>query len=300
MEVIVIDDHSTDRTAELVERFIAENKPHGFRLIRNKDFGGSGKKDAITNGVNESSGELILCTDADCRPGPAWVSSAINYFSDEATLMVFGPVSYFERQGIINKFQSLEFLGLIATGAGAAGAGHPFICNGANLCYRKEAFRQVGGFMGNEKFRTGDDVFLMHKIKKEYGRNSIRFVLDKRLLVLTSPANGLVPFLNQRIRWASKSRGFRDRVSVIAVLTAFAFNLVLTALFLAGFFRPHFFLWFALALIFKSLTELTLIVGITGCTGSRKLMKWFLPFQVAYPFYVIAAGIFSLFWGKRW
>ena len=69
--------------------------------------------------------------------------------------MVFGPVSYFPLKGIVNQFQSLEFSGLMASGAGAAVAGHPFLCNGANLAYRKNAFQQVKGFDGNEGFISG-------------------------------------------------------------------------------------------------------------------------------------------------
>ncbi len=59
-------------------------------------------------------------------------------------MMIFGPVAYFPEKGLLNRFQSLEFSGLMASGAGAAMAGRPFMCNGANLAYRKEAFLKVG------------------------------------------------------------------------------------------------------------------------------------------------------------
>ena len=57
--------------------------------------------------------------------------------------------------------------------------------------------------------------------------------------------------------------------------------------FVGGSFGPMMVLWF-------------LMLGITGFIGQRRLMRWYLPFQVVYPFYVVVAGILSLFGKKKW
>lgn len=300
LEIIVVDDHSTDNTAKIVSDFITKNKLSGFVLIQNEDFKAAGKKAAIKHGVTRSAGDLILTTDADCRVGSGWVSSMAAYFEDEKKVMVFGPVSYYPGKGMLNRFQSLEFYGLTASGAGAAGAGHPFLCNGANLAYRRNAFMEVKGFEGNERFISGDDVFLMHKMKKEFGSHAICFSRDERSMVRTYPAPGLLTFFKQRIRWASKTMGYKDFLSLTTALVVFAYNFILAGTFIAGFFCPVLFLLFAAFIIVKSLTDLPLMWGVTGLTGSRQLMKWYLPFQVFYPFYVVLAGILSFFGRRRW
>jgi len=298
MEVVVIDDHSTDKTAEIVTDFIAKQKLSGFILIKNDD--GAGKKAALARGVGKSTGELILSTDADCRMGPGWISAMVSYFQDKTKVMIFGPVSYFTQKGLLNRFQSLEFSGMMASGAGAARAGQPFICNGANLAYRKSAFMQVGGYAGNEKFISGDDVFLMHKMKKEFGNKAIGFAQDKNALVQTYPAPGLRAFFKQRIRWASKSKGYKDNLSAFTAIAVFSFNLFITATFFAGFCYPGLFLLFTGVILLKSIIDLPLMWGVTGFDHQRRLMYWYLPFQVIYPFYVVVAGILGLFPRKRW
>jgi cellulose synthase/poly-beta-1,6-N-acetylglucosamine synthase-like glycosyltransferase len=298
-EIVIIDDHSNDKTPGIVSEFILKVKTGRFKLLRFDDSDLSGKKAAISFGIDEASGEIILTTDADCRLGKSWISAMVAAFRDD-TRMVFGPVSYIEQAGLVAKFQSMEFLGLVTSGAGAAMAGHPFMCNGASLAYRKEAFLQVNGFVGNEKFISGDDVFLLHKMKKEFGEGAVVFCKDEKALVKTYPVKGMRKFFSQRIRWASKSKGYKDLIAISTALIVFAFNLMLSATFITGFFYPLSFLLFAGLLLLKSLAELPLMWGVTGFTGNRGLMKWYLPFQVVYPFYIVVAGVMSLFPTKRW
>jgi poly-beta-1,6-N-acetyl-D-glucosamine synthase len=215
-------------------------------------------------------------------------------------MMIFGPVSYFQEKGPLNRFQSLEFSGLVASGAGAALAGKPFICNGANLAYRKDAFLKVNGYQGNERFISGDDVFLMHKIKEEFGSRAISFALDRNAIVRTFPAPGFRAFLNQRIRWASKTKGYNDKLAILTAATVFTFNLFIAAAFIAGFFLPTLFLLYLSSMTLKCIIDLPLIYGITGFNDERRLMRWYLPFQVVYPAYIVIAGVCSLFAGKKW
>jgi cellulose synthase/poly-beta-1,6-N-acetylglucosamine synthase-like glycosyltransferase len=188
----------------------------------------------------------------------------------------------------------------VASGAGAAKAGHPFMCNGANLAYRKSAFIRVNGFKGNEGFISGDDVFLLHKMKKEFGRKSVIFNDDKKSIVKTYPAPGLKKFLSQRIRWASKSKGYKDGLSILTAIVIFSYSLTVLLSFIAGFFNPIFFLAFGGLLLIKMILDSPLMLGITRFTGQRRLMKWYLPFQVFYPVYILIAGVPGLFGRKRW
>ncbi len=299
-EIIIVDDHSVDNTYGIVEAFMRENSALNIIFKKTGDFNISGKKAAIELAVRQATGEIILATDADCRPGPGWITAMVNSFDDEKIKMVFGAVAYSGRKGAWNDFQSLEFTGLVASGAGAALAGHPFLCNGANLSYRKEAFSQVNGFAGNEQYLSGDDVFLLHKMKKKFGRSSIIFCQDEHAIVRTYPAAGFRKFIDQRVRWASKSRGYCDPLSVFTAIIVFSYSLAVLSSFVAGFFNPLFFLLSGVLLALKMIVDFPLLWGVTGFFRQRKLMKWYPVFQIVYPFYIVYAGLLSFFSRRLW
>ena len=300
IEVIVVDDFSSDRTAELVANYIKLHGLTGYKLIRREGEGGGSKKAALSEGVRAASGEIILTTDADCRVPAGWVPAMARHFSRTEISMVAGPVAYYGLENVADRFQAVEFLGLVASGAGAIGAGYPFMCNGSSLAYRREDFLEVKGYEGNEQFRSGDDVFLMHKIKKTFGSASIVFSLEQKALVRTTPAKGFKSFLKQRARWASKSRGYKDWMALSAALSVFLLSLVFTLIFVMGFFNPVAFLVYIALIISKTLVDFPLMRQITRFTGNKELLKWLLPFQGVYPVYVVIAAVMSIFMRRKW
>src|SRR4051812_39798296 len=109
-EVIIVDDHSDDRTIQVCSEAIAQD--HRFALI---PAVGAGKKNALSEGVRRARGSLIVTTDADCRVSPNWISALALQFRDPAVKLCFGGVAitgptHFDRM------QSLEFATLVGTG----------------------------------------------------------------------------------------------------------------------------------------------------------------------------------------
>ena len=130
-EVILVNDHSEDSTTRIIEPFCSNHS--NFRVIQlQENF--YGKKEAIEAGIRNARGELIVTTDADCRAGNKWISAiASYYFQSDKPKMIIGLVDIISENTVYNKFQQLEFLSLVGSGAGAAGISHPIFCNGANL-----------------------------------------------------------------------------------------------------------------------------------------------------------------------
>src|SRR5690606_10753973 len=77
-ELIVVDDHSTDKTAEIISSYAQQ----GVKLIRlnESEALNSYKKKAIAEAIKISSGELIVTTDADCRMGDKWLANIVACF----------------------------------------------------------------------------------------------------------------------------------------------------------------------------------------------------------------------------
>lgn len=210
-EVIVADDHSVDGTVRIVTEFAA-TAPIALRLLRLADQpgAGQGKKAALAAAIEGARHDWVACTDADCLPGPYWLSSlAAARRAHPALDLLSGPVALAPDGTFSGLLQRVEFAGLVGIGAASLALGEPNMCNGANLAYRVAAWRAVGGHSSHAHVASGDDEFLLHAL---WARRpgSAAFVRSQAALVLTTPAPTVRTFLRQRIRWASKWRHYRQ------------------------------------------------------------------------------------------
>ena len=113
------------------------------------------------------------------------------------------------KRAFLKGFQQLDFFSLQAATIGGFGAKIPFLCNGANLCYEKAAFRRVKGFTGNHKIASGDDIFLLEKFDKEGLKTA--FLKGKAAIVSTLPQASVGELVDQRIRWAGKTSATQNK-----------------------------------------------------------------------------------------
>ncbi len=199
VEVIVVDDHSSDGTARIVQVML-RNWPQ-LRLLRNE---GEGKKAAITTGVKNAKHDVIVLTDADARCDRERVRSIVEAMADVDLLIL--PVRTEGDGSFIGRLQEEEQAGLLGMAAGEVLLGRAGLAYGANLAFHRSAFALVGGYAG-ERFVSGDDVFLVQRMKKADKR--IAFLLDQRALVTVQAAPSWKAFFQQRVRWAGKMRGVR-------------------------------------------------------------------------------------------
>ena len=295
-EVILINDHSNDGGDEAA-RLVGNTSS-----IQCLDLpeGMSGKKRALQLGIDHAGGQLIVTTDADCRPGKGWLSSIASYYSRWQFKMIAGPVAIADPKGFMSKFQALEFTSLVASGAGAIKSVMPIMCNGANLAYEKSAFEEVGGFRGNEHIAGGDDIFLLEKFKKKFGSRQIGFAKDRQAIVYTDAAKDLKHFLNQRFRWVSKSPAYRDPAMILTAVLVLLVNLGLLTTLVWGFWSPEMLMVFGVMFLLKCLIDLPILWNATGFFDQRKLMAWYLPFQFIYFIFVSLVGILGNIIPYRW
>ncbi|MDZ7776590.1 MAG: glycosyltransferase family 2 protein [Bacteroidales bacterium] len=102
--------------------------------------------------------------------------------------------------------------------------------NGANIAFLKKAFHDVGGYGGNEQYVSGDDVFLMMKLQKTYGKQAITFLKDRDAIVKTAARETWKEFMEQRIRWASKQSLYKTFFALYASGTVFLNVLLLISI----------------------------------------------------------------------
>lgn len=288
LELIIVDDHSTDRTSEIVRSFAVQ----GVKLIvlNEMEALNSYKKKAISEAIKQSDAELIVTTDADCRMGSKWLKTIVSCFESGDYKLVSSPVIYFEEKNLFEELQSLEFLFLISLGASGIGNGMPTTCNGANLAYRRDVFLELNGFQGIDNLASGDDELFMHKVAAAYP-NGIAFCKSRDAIVNTHAKPNLGEFIQQRKRWASKSTSYKNKWLVAFGIVLWFFNLSILLNAIAGFINPIFWVFAAISFAFKAISELLFMIPVCQFEGRLKLL-WYQPFlSLIHIFYLIYIGI---------
>ena len=307
IEIIVMDDHSTDNTVPIINSFQKEN----IHVINLSDFIegkvlNSYKKKSIETALKFAKGELIITTDADCIAPAKWIETITSFYKEKTPVFVALPVafqnalpndSFFKK--FFKAFQSLDFMTLQGiTGASVYKKFHS-MCNGANLAYQKKVFYEVNGFEGIDEIASGDDMLLMHKIQKVYP-DDIMFLKSPDVIVQTKPAATLKDFLNQRIRWASKADKYTDRKITIVLFLVYLLNAWIFILGISSFFFSKTFYLFLIAIVLKIIVELFFLYPVAKFFGKQKLLWWFIPAQPFHILYTLVAGWLGKFGSYQW
>jgi len=289
-EVIVIDDFSEDDTAFIVSSMQALHE--NVRLLKLSDFFKqdeiqSFKKKAIEKAVVHAKGDWIITTDADCIVPPNWLSLYHQYIIKESPVFVAAPVMFIPEKTVLNTFQVLDFLALQGITAAAVGAGKHSMSNGANLAFEKSAFIAVGGYQGVDQIASGDDMFLMHKMKKTLS-NRIGYLFHPDAIVLTKAMPNWKDLIMQRIRWSSKARFYDDESIFWVLLLVYLYNFIFLILLLSGQYQL-----LCISLAFKTFFELYFLDSVSRFFKLQPSLQYFILFQPLHIAYTIIAGLFG-------
>ncbi len=296
LEIIIIDDHSTDATPDLVRSLKRVN----VHLLSLADFVDesttkSFKKRAIETAMTKATGELILTTDADCLVPLEWLRYMTSFYQKNKPKFIAAPVNFYQEKNTLEQFQSLDFIGMMGiTGAGIDGK-FMNMCNGANLAYPKAVFEDIGGFEGIDHVASGDDMLLMQKIAASYP-DDIGYMKNKAATILTTAKPDWSSFLRQRIRWASKSSSYTEwRVTfILAMVFFFCCNIGLSLL-LIPFFGWLMLFLFIFQLTIKTLVDWFFLRQMSDYFDRKDLMSVFFPSQILHIVYIIVVGVLANF-----
>lgn len=296
-EIIVIDDFSEDNTVQLIESQTFTN----VFVIKLKDFIedrnaiNSFKKKAIEIGIKHATGDLILTTDADCVAPENWLFLLDNFYEKNRPRMIAAPVNFYQENSLLERFQSLDFLGMMGiTGAGIAG-GWQHMANGANLLFERKTFDEIGGYAGIDGPASGDDMLLMQKIVRRWP-GSVLFMKNAGATVLTEAKKDWASFFSQRLRWGTKSSVYPEKkvTAALGLVWLFCMNLLVSTvfwLFLGG--NPGWVLLFSLFL--KMAADWFFLREMCVFFNRRDLLRWFLLSFFIHIFYIAAVGAASIF-----
>ncbi|PLX25242.1 MAG: hypothetical protein C0599_00960 [Salinivirgaceae bacterium] len=287
--IIWVNDHSTDNSLQ----YLQNNSDKLESIFLNSPK--KGKKAAISYGIQFSDAKFIVFTDADVIHHPKWIESYVNAFHKKGEGLFFGPVIYRTNSFIENIFR-LDFLSLMGTGMGLAGSGNPIYMNGANYGISKKLVQNYYEKTANN-YASGDDVFLLHHIKKVVGTESIYALNSEEILVETPAPKTLCKFIKQRIRWGGKTTGYKDLPAIALAIIVFGISfLQIASLFLLSFSIGVLSIWIA-----KIFIDLIAIINYSKFWEQSKLTLSFTIMTSLYPFYIVSTAIIGLFSNKsKW
>ncbi|HRO45316.1 glycosyltransferase [Agriterribacter sp.] len=301
LEIIIADDHSTDGTAAIVQRY----RNQGIQLLSLQEKNTPGKpvtafkKKAIETAIQAATGTLIVTTDADCTFHKNWISTIAAFHRHSKAVFIVSPVKIKPGHAPLSVFQSIDFA--ILQGITAASVHKKFhsMCNGANLAYEKAAFNEVNGFENIDHVASGDDMLLMQKINSRHpGR--IAYLNAPEAIVETLPAPNWRAFITQRIRWASKTGQYKDKRIVFVLALVYILNLCLFVLLAGSIAFPGWLLFFGVAVFYKTLIEWHFVKDVLTCFNLGQFMRWFPLFQPLHIAYTVIAGFLGSFGSYEW
>ena len=286
VEFLFIDDHSEDNSLEVLQQLIKSRTDTKILALPNNLHG---KKKALQYATQHSKGKWLALTDADCILPKSWLAHTLSgNINDTDTGLVIGLVDYLgSNKKFIHAFQRFDLLGMIGLSVGLAKIGWPSICNGANLFVKKEVFQKSQDALG--KHPSGDDVFLLHYCKAN--NIPIRVCLSSKTVVKTKFEENLKEVINQRLRWASKSKNYKDSFTLLlgGIVLLTSITMLLSFILIV----KGEVLFFSILWCVKLLLDFTLLYQIRQLHKARWSLFWFPVVSIIYPFYIVTGSIIA-------
>lgn len=218
-EIIVVDDRSDD---ECYDYLLYEALTHEkLRLVRINEMPQhiTPKKYALTLGIKAARKELILLTDADCRPvSDQWIRE-MQCSMKEGKEVVLGFSPYEVKSGLLNFFIRYETFYTAVQYLSFALAGYPYMGVGRNLMYKKALFFRNNGFHSHQNVVGGDDDLFISEVAN---RKNVNVCLQPSSFMVSLPKTTFRAWYRQKRRHLSVGKHYKFRDKFLLGLLTFS------------------------------------------------------------------------------
>lgn len=232
LEIIVVNDGSTDNTQAVLEAYHAQHPEITFISKEN-----GGKHTALNAGIAIARGEIIGCLDADSFVAPNALREVVKYFEDPTTMAVTPSVRVWRPEGLLQRMQEAEYDMSIFIQKSLSLLGALTVTPGPFSFFRACVFKELGGY--RHAHSTEDMEYAMRMQKAGY-----KIVNAHTARVFTKTPKTLKTLYKQRRRWTygflANARDyhelfFKTRYGNVSVLTMpYRFFAIFSSLVLVG------------------------------------------------------------------
>ena len=229
-EVVVVNHASDDDTDLLLMEF--KNRYSHLRVVtiqQDLNFF-KGKKFPLSIGIREAKNDVLLLTDADCKPASKnWVRQMAIHYDSMKTQVVLGYGPYQKQKGFLNWVIRYDTFMVAMQYLSFALAKKPYMGVGRNLSYRKSLFLQHKGFVSHYGISSGDDDLFIAEVANK--RNT-EIELHRDTFVYSKPKTSFVEWWKQKKRHLSTSKEYKKGIKFLLGLFGLT-QLLFYALFVA-------------------------------------------------------------------
>ena len=303
-EIILVDDDSQDNSVDIINSFLIKHqlKQHNqidISIISNTRKTNSPKKDAITCAIKKAKYDWIITTDADCKLPQFWLDSFDEYIQKYDAVCIAAPVTYNNNTSFLKRFQTLDLLSLQGATIGGFGINKPFLCNGANFAYKKSVFNKINGFQGNTNIASGDDIFLLEKIKTWHPKK-LHYLKCEKAIVSTKPQTSWKLLIAQRVRWAAKTSAYNNWFGKFTGLIVLLMNAIIIICLVLSLIQIFNFKTLFYILVIKFSIDFFLIYTSASFFNQKNILKIYILGFLIYPIFSVYIALLSSFSGYQW
>lgn len=296
-QVIVVNDCSWDESSKYLEEMTEKYSHLKIVEIKEQEKYQHGKKFALSLGIKAAKNEILVFTDADCRPaGPNWISELVKHYQP-GTEIIIGYGAYIKEKGLLNRwirfdtvFNAIQYLSY------AIGK-NPYMGVGRNLSYSKSLFFKNKGFASHYHILSGDDDLFINETATA---NNTAICISPESFTYSKAKTNWIDWFRQKRRHMSAGRLYKFKHKFL----------------LGSYFLSHLMFYAGLVVLLPFQFNWEIIVGVYVLRlivqliifgrSMKKLREmdliWFLPFFdfMVFVFYPVLGVVNLFFKNKTW
>ena len=218
-EVLVVN-HSSDDDTQYFLNNMEEKYPNLKSINIREDLNFfSGKKFPLSIGIKSAKYEVVLLTDADCRPvSKNWICQMQSAFRTKSDIVLgYGP--YLRTGGTLNRLIRFDTAHIAIQYLSYALAGIPYMGVGRNLSYKKQLFFKNNGFISHYRIKSGDDDLFINRVAS---RSNTTVMIHPESFVQSDPKETFGQWITQKRRQLSTSTYYKTNHKILLGLYAFS------------------------------------------------------------------------------
>ena len=295
-EVLVVNDASSDTTLEILNQF--QKKYLHLHIVHIRDKKTNGKKAALDEGIKAAQFEIVLLTDADCKPASKnWITEMSAQMAASNIEIVLGYAPHKKYTGsFLNLFVCCETVWTAIQYFSFALTGFPYMGVGRNMMYRKNNFEKNKNFFSKNNLISGDDDLLVNNF---ITKNNFSICISKDSFMWSEPQKNWKSFFRQKKRHLSTGTHYKFiHKFLLALLSASHFFFFVTAL---GMILLKFSTIFVILFyVIRQLITIVLCRRIFNKFSENRLLFWLPILDFGFVFYCVVMVPSLFFSTKNW